>query len=491
MPNVEELRDHLMRADYTVDAVLDRIGELGQAGLQRNSTMPARDALAGDRSPLATLITLFPLAQTVQAADAAQALPLDALSKAGLINIDGDQVRANVDIRPYGFETPDGQWDGWVVADPTPGLDHDRRPMRPDYVLGVSPASTTLAQMTIPTQVENALDLGTGCGVQSLHLSTHATRITATDLNPRAADLARLTFALNDLEVDLRHGSLYEPVADQRYDLIVTNPPYVMSPPTDASQRLTYREGDFTADELVRQVVTGSIDHLNPGGSCQVLANWAVTDQPWQDRLAGWAPAGADLWVIEREYLDPYSYIEMWLTDAGLAGHPSWAARYREWLDYFKALGIKGIGMGWITVVNAQRDQPDITLESWPHEVHQPVGPALGARNQALDWANQPIDGLIAQQWTLRPDVVQETLGAPGAEDPQHIVLRQYEGLKRAMEVDTELGGVLGACDGELPLGVIIDAVAGLLDQRADQLRHTLTPRIIKAITDGYLLPAG
>lgn len=487
---IDELRDHLLAAEYTVDAVLARLGEAAQAGLQRNSTIPALVALADDHSPLANLIRLFPLAKPVPVAHAAAALPLEQLRQAGLLTVEADQVRANVDLRPYGFETATGQWDGWVVADHTPGLDHDRRPMRPDYVLGVSPASTTLAQMTIDDQVGSALDLGTGCGVQSLHLSTHAGQITATDVNPRVQHLAQLTFELNQIDVDLRAGSLYEPVAGQRFDLIVTNPPYVMSPPTQQG-RLVYREAGLAGDDLVREVVTDSYRHLNPGGTCQVLANWAVTDQPWQERLAAWAPPGADLWVIEREYLDPFSYIEMWLTDAGLAGDPSWASRYQQWLDYFDHLGIRGVGMGWITVVNAGRDQPEITIESWPHEVAQPVGPAIAAWRDAVSWAQLPDPVLLATSWTLRLDVVQELLGTPGAADPQFIVLRQHAGLKRALEVGTALGGVLGACDGTLPLGTIVEVVAELVDDDPAELRATLLPQIRKALAEGYLRPAG
>lgn len=490
MAMIDDLRDQLLAADYTVDAVLARLGPDGQAGLQRNSTMPAQVALAGDRSRLATLIRLFPLAMPVASEDAEAALPVEALIEAGLLRADGDQIRATVDLRPYGFELPTGgQWDGWVVADHTPGLDHEICPTRPDYVLGLSPASTTLAQLSIDTPVGSALDLGTGCGVQSLHLATHAGRVVATDVNPRVHQLAQLTFALNRLAIDLRAGSLYEPVAADRFDLIVTNPPYVMSPPNPATaERLTYRESGFRADDLVHQVVSQSIRHLNPGGSCQVLANWAITEQAWDERLASWAPPGADLWVIERERLDPYAYIEMWLTDAGLAGHPSWSQRYRDWLDYFDQLGIRGIGMGWITVVNAGRSQPQITIESWPHQVHQPVGPAIAAHQLGLNLAAQPDAQLLARPLKLRPDIIQETIGAPGAEDPQHIVLRQCAGLKRALEVDTALAGVLGACDGTLPLGVLIDAVATLLDTDPAQARTELLPQLRQAIIDGYLV---
>ena len=67
-------------------------------------------------------------------------------------------------------------------------------------MLGVSAASASLAQLTLRRPVGRALDLGTGCGVQSLHLARHADAVVATDLNPRALDLARITFALNGID---------------------------------------------------------------------------------------------------------------------------------------------------------------------------------------------------------------------------------------------------------------------------------------------------
>src|SRR5947207_195165 len=79
----------------------------------------------------------------------------------------------------------------------TPGRDGKVSPTRPDLVLGVSAASTSLAQLTPREVIGSALDLGTGCGVQSLHLARHAARIVATDVNPRALELAEVTLGLN------------------------------------------------------------------------------------------------------------------------------------------------------------------------------------------------------------------------------------------------------------------------------------------------------
>ena len=82
-------------------------------------------------------------------------------------------------------------------------------------------------------------------------------------------------------------------------------------------------------------------------------------------------------------------------------------------------------------------------------------------------------------------------MGQPGEADPEHLVLRQQRGMRRGAEVDTALGGVVGACDGELPLGVLIDSVAGLLDVDSTALRADLVPRIRRLVVEGFLRPSG
>lgn len=490
------LADTFRALEYTVDAVLDRLGAVGQDGLQRNSTMPARDQLGDAEDAQADLIRLFILQQPVPAARLNATLPLNELEQAGLLWQDVGRLHAAVDVRPYGFEIADhpgdsraSEFQGWIVSDHQPDLDFRPRPTRPDYVLGVSPASTTLAQLTAAQPVERALDLGTGCGVQTLHLATHVDHIVATDLNPRALALAKLTMQLNDIAVDLRLGDLYEPVAEDSFDLIVTNPPFVIAPPSDDAERLLYREGSLPGDQLVERVVREGAKLLRPGGVLQVLANWANDATPWQDRLACWAERdGFNLWAIEREQLDPYAYIEMWLADAGLAGTEQWEPRYQQWLHYFEQLGIRGVSMGWLTISPNQDGHPDIAMESWPHQVAQPVGDTLASRARRHQISEIPEQELLATSWRLAADVVQETMGEPGASDPEYIVLRQHAGLKRAMRVDTAFGAVLGACDGDLPLGVILDAVSQLLPGELDHAGLLTSFR--QAILDGYLHPA-
>ncbi|MET1008013.1 MAG: methyltransferase, partial [Propionibacteriaceae bacterium] len=324
----DDLRSAFVERRYTVDEVVASLGEEAHRALGRNSTVAAVRALGDRDDPIATLTALWPLQQTVRREAVERALPglVEPLLSAGILTLASttENVNAAIDIRPYASD--DGA-SGWIVSDLSPNLDTLTTPIRPDFVLGVSSASTTLAQLTVRTPVARALDLGTGCGVQTLHLARHTQSVVATDLNPRALELADLTTRLNRVRADLRLGSLYEPVQGERFDLITTNPPYVMSPPRTDADRLTYREGNLQADGLVEQVVRRGAEHLADGGTLQVLGNWAhQVGQDWQDRLRGWiAPTGCDAHVVQRETLDIYEYIEVWLTDAGLAGSPDYA----------------------------------------------------------------------------------------------------------------------------------------------------------------------
>lgn len=473
---IDRLRDDLAGAGYTLDAVSDRLGEAALAGLGRNSSVAASRALGEADDPQAAAIRLWLLQQPVPAGRLGW-LDVPTLGEAGLIE-GTDDLRATVELKPYGSE----QRQGWICSDQTPLDTRIARP-RPDFVLGASPASTTLAQLVPRRRVATALDLGTGCGIQTIHLADHADRIVATDLNPRALDLARITLGLNRIEADLRLGSLYEPVAGQAFDLVVTNPPYVMSPP---GGDLIYREGDFEADQLMREVVRAA--PLNPGGLLVVLGNWAVVaGQPWQERVAEWIPAGHDALVMQREALDPFEYIEIWLADAGLAGSSDYLPGYRGWLEYFRRQRISGVGMGWVFVRNTGSAEPDVRLEEWPHAVHQPVAEAVLAHFAGTAPARWPDEALLAATLRRSDELVQEAIGSPGATDPEHIVLRQQAGFGRAVIADSALAAVVGACDGDLPLGVLVDAVAGLLDVDGATLASEILGRIRPLLADGLL----
>lgn len=486
-----DLRDALASASFTFDSVADLLGARAHEALSRNETTPGERVTRGG-SALEALTRLFTLQRPVALEHAEAALPglVGRLAAAGVLTLSGGEVRAALDVRPYASDDSADAADGsdagadrWILSDLTPGMDGRPHRVGGDYVLGVSPASTSLAQLTMRTPVGRALDLGTGCGVQALHLSTHADSVVATDVNARALAMTRFTMALNGIgNVDVRDGSFFEPVAGEQFDLIATNPPFVISPAT--GERLVYRDSGLPGDEVVEHVVRRGVEHLAEGGWLQVLANWVVAEgTPWDERLASWLPGGTSAFVVQREVLDPAGYVELWLKDAGLHGGPDYTERYDAWLGWMEAQGIEGVGFGWI---NVRRGGEAREFLDWPYDVEQPIAPAIEEWETTRD-ALAGVDDLAAERLVVRPDVRQETQGAPGAEDPETIVLRQQRGMRRARQVDTLEAALVGACDGELEVGQILDAVASLLEQEPEAVRSQVLPAVHEMVAEGFL----
>ena len=482
---VGRLREALAAAEFSYDSVAELLGPVAHGALSRNETTPGLRA-TGDGGPLSTLTRLWPLQAAVGLDAAETALPglVDALCVAGLLERSVGEVRARMDVRPYADDTHD--W--WVVSDLTPGLDGAPNRVSPDHVLGISSASGSLAQLTVRAPVDRALDLGTGCGVQSLHLAAHAGRVVATDVNRRALAVTRLNAELNEVDVEVRDGSLYEPVRGERFDLLVTNPPFVVSPGT--GELLVYRDSGLPGDELVRRVVTGAPDHLAPDGVAQILANWVHHEgQPWQDRVGGWLEGlGCDAWVVQREVADPAQYVELWLRDAGHDRGADYARRYDAWAGWFEDQGVTGIGFGWLNLRRTDRADPSVRLEEWPYEVEQPLGPEVAAWAGRTDrLATMTDDALLETVWVARSDVREESLGPPGAADPETIVLRQQRGMRRARQVDTVTAALVGASDGELSAGRILGALSELLEEPVETLRADAVGILRDLVRDGYL----
>ncbi len=482
----DRLGEALAAAGFRYDAVADLLGPTAHAALSRNETTPALRATTGG-SPLETLTRLWPLQAEVDVEAAEQALPglVDPLCVAGLLERSVGTVRARLDVRPYADE--DHDW--WVVSDLTPGLDGTATRTGADHVLGISSASSSLAQLTVRRPVDRALDLGTGCGVQGLHLAAHAGHVVATDVNRRALAVTLTNARLNGVAMDVREGSLFDPVRRESFDLVVTNPPFVVSPAT--GERLVYRDSGFPGDEMVRRVVVGAAAHLAPGGVAQVLANWVHEDgTPWEDRVSSWleqADEPLDAWVVQREVLDPAQYVELWLRDAGHDRSPDYVARYDAWLRWFADQRISGIGMGWLALrrPSSPSRAAVVRLEDWGYDVEQPLGGEIGDWLDRVDLLAGLDDAtLLSRTWRVRPDVRQETLGPPGEPDPEVIVLRQQRGFRRARQADTVEAALVGASDGDLPAGRLLDAIGDLLGTPVEDG----AARVRELVAEGFLV---
>ena len=505
---LDALRVDLTEARFTVPAVEELLGPLAAAALHREEPLPALRATAtvtANDQPAenATLVRLFVLGAEVPRRAVEAAFPrlgADGARALGLVEAAGaqgdDAVRAVVDLRPYEAADAAGTVDWWLASDL--GELATGRALHTDHVLGVGGASTTLAQVTVRDPRDRVLDLGTGCGIQALHASRHARRVVGTDISARALAFARFNALLAGLSaerLELRTGSMLEPVAGEYFDLVVSNPPFVITPRAAGVPEYEYRDGGRAGDAIVRELVTGVGRVLAPGGVAQLLGNWEVrVGERWDERVGEWLDAaGLDGWVIQRELQDPAEYAETWIRDGGSTpdrDRAAWDAQYAAWLDDFASRDVAAVGFGIVTLRRPLAGPPTLRrLEEQTGTLPQPLGAHLAASLAAHDWLEATDDvGLATAHLTVSGDVTEERYFTPGSADPNVVLLRQGGGLGRAVQAGTALAGLVGACDGELTVGQIVGGIAALLDVAADDVAADVLPSVRGLVRDGLLL---
>ena len=463
----------------------------------------------------------------------------------------------------------------------------------PDHVMPVGGATRTLAALAAYGADERVLDVGTGCGYHAILAALCGARVTATDVSARALGYARFNAALAGAEIDFRRGSLLEPVrgprsdpadavdsadslsaARERYDVVVSNPPFVITPEAARADGVrTYRDGGREGDSLLAELVGELGDVLAPGGRAWMLGNWeikasdaapdrpfgsasdlscdaapdrpfgsasdllsdAAPDRPfdavpdWARGPAAWIRDDLDAWVIQREVLAPPDYAEMWLRDGGQTPRDrGYEKAYAAWLDDFARRGVVGVGMGYISLRAPEResgdwDAGDSNAGDWDAACSNAAGSNAGdwdaAGSNAEDSAKRrpwrrfeelsgpaPIDlhGYVEGVWAHRDLLragdsallaarlvcrgVEHRLHAPGQPEPFMLKLAQVAGFAAEVQVTSAVAGVVGACDGELTLGALCDAVAQLLDEPAEDVRTEVLPAVRELVGLGILV---
>ena len=362
--------------------------------------------------PAAWIARMFMLNDPVRAADARAALgPVlpDVLAEAGLIEPAGDD---NV-VSPFQL----------VVANELYFLCDDLTRGR-DAVMGPGATTGVLWQASQPThRAERILDLGCGAGNCALLLAGNASSVVGTDINPRAIALAKINATLNGIaNVEYREGDLLSPVADETFDLIVSQPPY-FARPRDFDERV-YLFGGARGDELPLRILAEVPRYLNPGGRAVVLSQWpTLAGERLEDRIAAAvAPAGASVLLLRYAAHD----LDNFAAHYAAVEHPDLgedfaraAVRCREHLE---EVGIRGLALGLVVV---HRSAPETR---WTGVVHVPQSDAdcvtssridklVAAREMAADARRLldarlrvPLGAVFAREYqlgaTARPEVV-------------------------------------------------------------------------------------
>jgi methylase of polypeptide subunit release factors len=532
------LADPLRRAGFTVDGVAEALGPEAGSALDRGEPEPAARAVGG-KGALATLVRLFLLGEARPAVDVAAAIDpvgLDEVVGAGLLrregggSDDGDSddrgsddrtVSAALDLRPHADEH--GSW--WVLSDlevraegpdDAPRTDERGR----EHVLGTGAASMSLAAATVRRPVGTLLDLGAGCGVQTLHASGHAATLTATDVSERALVLARATFALAGMDVEVLAGPWWEPVAGRRFDQVVCNPPFVPGPPEIEH---VYRDAGLGGDGASALLVSTVPAYLADDGVGQLLASWLVTradveaaraagdpHDGWDARPRRWlteaaaaaAPGGLDAWVVQRDVADPALHVGTWLRDAGVdPASAAGRARSARWLDFFAEHDVVGVGFGFVTVRRTAPGVPGTVVCEDMRQAHgDPLGPEVEAWLDRVAWLRGR--DLLDEALLVPPTTALErgyTAADPADEDPDRSdaagwrriggTLVRLDGPQWRHDLD-ELGeALLAGCRGHLPLRDLCELLALAHGRDADELAAAALPVVRELFLHGMVAP--
>ena len=463
LPGAPRVRDALREAGWSAEALDDLLGATARTHLDRDELAPLLRRTR-DGSPLSTLARLFVVGVPVDAADAERAgVPPVWLAPDGSARVRLQPVRHG------GVE---------VLVPHDPG--RAATGVEVDQVLGVGAASLTLAAATPRDVVGSVLDLGAGSGVQALLADDHATRVVATDRNPRATAYAALAGVLNDAPLEARTGDLLEPVAGERYDLVVSNPPFVVGP----GARYTYRDSGLGGDEVCRRLVQGVPAHLADGGVAVLLANWLhLEGEDGDERVRSWfAGTGCDGWVVQRELAAPEDYVTAWLRDTDEG--PRFDALYDAWLEAFAAQRVEAVAFGIISLTPGRER---VVLE----DVDQPVAPEWGEQVRAHFAAQDLLEtDLREARLRLRDDVRLHSVAVRTDEgwyaDAQ--LLQQEAGLRWSGGVDVYGATLLAGCDGRRRLAdllAVLASSAGLTDAEAAE---QVLPVVERLVERGFLV---
>ena len=476
------LREVLDAAGYTEPGVL---GALGLSGFPETLSGQREVLLhrAGGGSPLEILIRLLLLGEPVDEgafAGAVRPASLADWAGCGLVEPGGGRVRPLLRVRPH---------DGLLLVHDPPRAEGE--PLRADFVMGVGSSSITLSRLTVRRPSRRTLDLGTGCGIQALLAAPHSEAVVATDRNPRAIALATLNAALNGAATMVcREGDLYEPVQRERFDLIVSNPPFVISPQTS----YLFRDAAIEGDAVCRDVVRGGAALLEPGGFLQLLCSIAVPEGgDWRDVIAEWcADTGCDAWVMCVERQEPAAYATTWITHTEPREH--FADLFDAWTEHYRRRGLAAIGYAVLSLRRTDGDRAP-----W-FRAEDVVGRAIGecgddilqgfALRDFVERLPDP-DRLLDVPLRLSPDVRLEQSYAPGENGWQVEQTRVHlvRGLAYQGGVDPHGALFLGRCDGTRPLGELLAETAAEIGVAVDSLIPAALRITRTMVEQGFLLP--
>ncbi len=486
LEDVRRFRDVLDRAEYTNQRIIERLGPQEDLPSRRAQNLPRLLRRTSRGTRLDVLIRLFFMGEPVEAEAVSHALapvPLEMWAAAGFLEIRGGFATALVMLLPHSNLL--------LAFDPPKEIEAGARP---DVVLGMTGSTVSLIHFTVRRRSRKTLDLGTGFGIQAFLAAAHSDQVYAVDCNPRAINYAIFNGRLNGLSnLAFLAGDTFDPVRGQVFDLVLCNPPFMISP----GRRYMYRDSGMGGDEYCRKIVKEVPRFLAEGGFCQMCCGWIHHEgQDWKDRLAAWFEGtGCDVWVICTETQAPDSYASEWIRDTEQDSLERCARVYQELMDYYEGEKIEAISTGFIAMRRSSGRANWIRFDDAPAQKPEPFGEAVVqgfALRDALE-ALREDEALMGQRLLVSPELrlVQESKRAAGKWQVVGAQLYLARGLPFRGNVDSRVAGLVARCDGHAPLRDVIGQMATALGVGVERITPECLAVARQLIERGFLLPEG
>ena len=471
------LYQYLREADYTEKGLIDAVGTA-------QPFLPGADRiqeLAAERSALHSLIRCFFFGEAL-GADAAGLLPewfVDTCIAVGLIEREDGAYTPTALIVPYS---------GLLLA-----ADRFQRLQSPkayDYVQTISPVSRHLLKFMVRKPYRRVLDLCTGFGIHALAAAPRCEQVVATDLNPRATMYAEFNARLNGFDnVECRTGSLFEPVAGERFDLIVSNPPFILAPGED----FLYRDNQMGLDRLCGYLVEEAADHLSDGGIFQMICEWAqIKGEDWQDRLREWFNDIEGLaWIIKANMTNASTYVENRLKELPSTEQQLTATR-DEWLRYFHDEQVEKVHGGLIAV--QRRAGPSrVQFDEVKADPPKPYGDVVlqHFETQAFLEGLEEDSSLLRARLRVSPRTILNThsIRQAGGWVPTSMELGLNVALGEPIALQPAMADLIGQFDGTVAVQEHVSRFAGRLDIDPEGIAAQCV-RVVKLLLErGILVP--
>lgn len=472
------LRVFFDEAGYTEPSVRKHLGaaELPSRELRNRARLLDRTSAL---TLLSALLRWFWLGmpQDRSAADLLSPEFLSLLLESGLLEADGGTLSAPALLLPF--------QDFLIAADHPHTLERQLT----DLVLWPNPTSKFLSRFAIQRHSRCTLDLGTGSGILSLHASRFSDRVIATDVTARAVCFAKFNAMLNGVDnVDVLCGDFFSPVAGRRFDLILSNPPFFITP----RAAYVFCDNSMELDGLCRRLAREAPAHLEEGGYLEMLCEWAqVGGQPWEERISEWLQGtGCDAWVMKGLTQNPEEYAQHRIRETSLDPSQD-AAQYAEYMNYYRQRKVEAIHDGLI-VMRRRDGQNFIRIEAVPTT---PASGNLGEMVLATFAAHDLLrehgsdDEMLAMRPRLARQVQLEQYCKPldGMWHSETLTLRQTSGYGFHIEVQPMVANFLVSCDGSRTLDSVIREVAGHSNAPLGQVQAECVKMVRTLIERGFM----